>query len=178
MRTFDYLVRHSNWLTTAALLVGLAAGATGTMDTAVTKLLAVHLPSLQPSMSADLEVDARLRVAALMGVGLLYAGTQHSRMTTGARACLSDIVVLALTHAGAPVLLAELCGSRPAEAHGARALFCALFCALTRARGGAQGGRRAWRWAGSTWAADRSCWTARWRTGWCANRKPLRLVRR
>ncbi len=87
MRTFDYLVRHSNWLTTAALLVGLAAGAVGSMDSAITKLLAVHLPSLQPPLSADLEVDARLKVAALMGVGLLYAGTQHSRMSTGKAAC-------------------------------------------------------------------------------------------
>jgi hypothetical protein len=80
---FDYFVRNTHWLTTAALLLGMSVGNAGTMvcdkftivlsvcvyvlyfvidwssskDTAMTKLLSIHLPALQPPLSAGLIVN-------------------------------------------------------------------------------------------------------------------------
>ena len=46
----------------------------------VEKILSVHIPALQPPSSADMEVAPIVQAAALLGVGLLFAGTAQRRM--------------------------------------------------------------------------------------------------
>jgi hypothetical protein len=81
---YDYLSRDSRALsmTSIALLLGMASCHVGTRDQAVTKMLTVHVPSLHPELSTtDLEVQPSVQIAAVMGLGLLYLGTTHRRMT-------------------------------------------------------------------------------------------------
>ena len=78
-RLFDYLAR-AHVMTSMGLLLGISATMMGTMNSAITKLLSVHLPLLHPPASADLEVPPSLEVASLIGLGLLYKGSSHRRI--------------------------------------------------------------------------------------------------
>lgn len=78
-RLYDYLAR-ANVMISIGLLLGISATMMGTMDTAITKLLSVHLPMLHPPTSADLEVPPALEVVSMIGLGLLYKETCHRRM--------------------------------------------------------------------------------------------------
>ncbi|KAJ3688112.1 hypothetical protein LUZ61_017276 [Rhynchospora tenuis] len=60
-------------VTSAGLLLGLAASNRGTMDPEISKTLNVHIPSRQP----EIELPTLLQVAALMGIGLLFEGSAH-----------------------------------------------------------------------------------------------------
>ncbi|RPA77459.1 hypothetical protein BJ508DRAFT_228770 [Ascobolus immersus RN42] len=77
---FKYLTpKHT--MTSIGLLLGLAASFLGTMNTMVTKLLSVHVTRLLPPGSAELNLSALTQAAGVMGIGLLYCGTQHRRMS-------------------------------------------------------------------------------------------------
>lgn len=60
----------------------------GTMDINVTKALSVHVSALLPATSTELNIAHNIRVAAIMGVGLLYQCTGHLHM---AEVMLSEI---------------------------------------------------------------------------------------
>jgi len=62
------------------LLIGVAASYLGTMDVMVTKKLSTQLEALLPPSATELPLTHNTQVAALMGVGLLYANTGHRHM--------------------------------------------------------------------------------------------------
>ncbi len=80
VRLFDYLAR-AHVMTSVGLLLGVSATMCGSMDNSITRLLSIHLPMLHPPASADLEVPPALQAASLIGLGLLYKGSCHRRMT-------------------------------------------------------------------------------------------------
>ena len=79
---YSYL-RHRHDYTNIAVLLGAAAAAAGTMDTSLSKILRLYLPSLIPGASVNDTVHVTLQVqsAVLVGVGLLYRGSAHRLMT-------------------------------------------------------------------------------------------------
>ncbi len=79
-KVFDYL-SAGHEITSVGLLLGMAASKRGSMDAGIAKLLSIHIPSLHPPSSTDLEVPPNVQTAALLGIGLLYQGTAHRRMT-------------------------------------------------------------------------------------------------
>lgn len=77
---FKYLTpRHT--MTSIGLLLGLAASYLGTMDTLITRLLSVHVIRMLPPGAADLNLSPLTQTSGIMGIGLLYCGTQHRRMS-------------------------------------------------------------------------------------------------
>lgn len=79
-KVYEYLsVSHE--LTGIALLLGMAASKQGTQDTAISRLLSVHVTALHPPLSQELDVPFRLQTAALLALGMLYRGTCHRRIT-------------------------------------------------------------------------------------------------
>ncbi|KZT04675.1 uncharacterized protein LAESUDRAFT_657451 [Laetiporus sulphureus 93-53] len=85
--TFSYLTPKHD-MTSIGVLLGLSAANVGTGNLHVTKLIAVHTPALLPTPSMDLNVPLITQAAGLIGIGLLYMGTQNRRM---AEVCLSQI---------------------------------------------------------------------------------------
>uniref|UniRef100_A0A0C9RW07 ANAPC1 protein n=1 Tax=Fopius arisanus TaxID=64838 RepID=A0A0C9RW07_9HYME len=84
---YEYLVEcHES--TNVGLLLGLSATHRGTMDVSMTKLLSLHVETLLPPTSIELNVQQNVQVAALMGVGLVYEGTAHRHIS---HALLSEI---------------------------------------------------------------------------------------
>ncbi|XP_024938958.1 anaphase-promoting complex subunit 1 isoform X2 [Cephus cinctus] len=84
---YEYLV-ECHEVTSVGLLLGLSATHRATMDVAMTKLLSLHVETLLPPTSIELNVPQNVQVAALMGVGLVYQGTSHRHI---AHALLSEI---------------------------------------------------------------------------------------
>lgn len=78
MDLHDYLSK-GNDLTKVGILLGLAASRRGTMDSCAFVLLGIHLEGLLPSneYSTDMNVSPIVRVAAVLGTGLLYQATGH-----------------------------------------------------------------------------------------------------
>ncbi|KAH9418940.1 Anaphase-promoting complex subunit 1 [Dermatophagoides pteronyssinus] len=74
MHLHDYLSK-GNDLTKVAILLGLSASRRGTMDSTVFALLGIHLEGLLPSTSTELDVSPIVRVAAVLGTGLLFQAT-------------------------------------------------------------------------------------------------------
>lgn len=68
-------------LTSIGLLIGMAASIKGSMDNKLTKVLSVHAIALLPQGANDLNVPIQVQTAGLIGIGLLYYGTQHRRMS-------------------------------------------------------------------------------------------------
>jgi anaphase-promoting complex subunit 1 len=66
--------------TTVGILLGMAAAKHGTADTAVSKMLCLHIPALLPQPFAEMEVSAAAQTAAMTGIGLLYCSTAHRLM--------------------------------------------------------------------------------------------------
>ncbi|KAB7494829.1 Anaphase-promoting complex subunit 1 [Armadillidium nasatum] len=62
------------------LLIGISATMRGTMDIQTTKVLSIHLECLLPPTSTDLPIPHTAQVAAILGVGLVYADTGHRHM--------------------------------------------------------------------------------------------------
>ena len=58
------------------------------MDVRTTKLLSVHIESLLPPTSIELDLVQNIQVAALLGIGLLYQATAHRHI---AQVLLSEI---------------------------------------------------------------------------------------
>lgn len=77
---YDYL-STGHELTSLALLLGLAVSKRGTMDASIAKLLSVHVPSLHPPSSTDLDVPTNVQISALLAIGFLYEGTCHRHIT-------------------------------------------------------------------------------------------------
>ncbi|CAN8007085.1 unnamed protein product [Ixodes pacificus] len=75
----DYLLRNHE-LTSVGLLLGLAASNCGTMNLECTKLMSIHVDALLPPTSTELDVHPLVRVASVMGLGLLYAESGHRHM--------------------------------------------------------------------------------------------------
>lgn len=77
---YNYLTpKHP--MVSIGLLLGLSASFLGTMDGTITRLLSVHVTRLLPPGSADLNIAPLTQTAGIMGIGLLYANTQHRRMS-------------------------------------------------------------------------------------------------
>lgn len=77
---FKYLTpKHS--MTSIGLLLGLAASYMGTMDSLITRLLSVHATRMLPRGAAELNLSPMTQTSAIMGIGLLYCGSQHRRMS-------------------------------------------------------------------------------------------------
>ncbi|XP_059145256.1 anaphase-promoting complex subunit 1-like isoform X2 [Physella acuta] len=83
----EYISEGSE-LVTIGILLGMSAAKRGTMDQIVTKALSVHVSALLPPTSMELNIAHNTRVAAILGVGLLYQGTGHLHM---AEVMLSEI---------------------------------------------------------------------------------------
>eukprot|EP01133_Synstelium_polycarpum_P002635 gene2635-3039_t len=79
-KVFEYL-SLGHQLTSVGLLLGIASTKRATMEMSVAKILSVHIPSLHPPASIDLEVPSHVQIAAVLGMGLLYEGTANRRMT-------------------------------------------------------------------------------------------------
>ncbi|KAJ6153832.1 hypothetical protein N7470_006791, partial [Penicillium chermesinum] len=77
---FKYLTpKHT--MTSIGLLLGLSASYIGTMDTLITRLLSVHVTRMLPLGAAELNLSPLTQTAGIMGIGLLYCGSQHRRMS-------------------------------------------------------------------------------------------------
>lgn len=77
---YNYLgPKHTH--TSIALLIGMAASKLGSMDTKLTRVLSVHIVALLPLGSSDLNISTLVQTAGIIAMGLLYAGSQHRRMT-------------------------------------------------------------------------------------------------
>ncbi|KAJ2001565.1 Anaphase-promoting complex subunit 1, partial [Coemansia thaxteri] len=79
-QVFKYLsIRHG--LTSIALLVGSACAHRGTMNSSVSKILSLHIPNLLPPGSSELMLlSYGTQAAAMLGLGLLFMGSQNRRM--------------------------------------------------------------------------------------------------
>ncbi|XP_032663807.1 anaphase-promoting complex subunit 1 isoform X2 [Odontomachus brunneus] len=87
LNTYEYLV-DCHEATSVGLLLGLSATYRGTMNVSMTKLLSLHVETLLPPTSIELNVPQNVQVAALLGVGLVYQGTAHRHIS---HALLSEI---------------------------------------------------------------------------------------
>lgn len=77
---FKYLTpKHT--MTSIGLLMGLAASYRGTMDALITRLLSVHVTRLLPPGAAELNLSPLTQTTGILGIGLLYCGSQHRRMS-------------------------------------------------------------------------------------------------
>ncbi|XP_058810342.1 anaphase-promoting complex subunit 1 isoform X2 [Phymastichus coffea] len=84
-------IEHSGFLMALGLnghLKNLAPFSMSSMDVSMTKLLSLHVETLLPPTSIELNVQQNVQVAALMGVGLVYQKTSHRHI---AYALLSEI---------------------------------------------------------------------------------------
>ncbi|KAJ2744240.1 Anaphase-promoting complex subunit 1 [Coemansia sp. BCRC 34301] len=79
-QTFRYLtIRHG--LTSIALLLGLACAHRGTMNSDVSRVLSLHIPSLLPPRSSErMLLSYGTQAAAMLGLGLLFMRSQNRRM--------------------------------------------------------------------------------------------------
>ncbi|KAJ8102476.1 hypothetical protein POJ06DRAFT_244731 [Lipomyces tetrasporus] len=77
---YNYL-RPKHTLTSIALLLGMSTSYLGTLNPKMTKVLSVHVVALLPAGSADLNISGPMQTAGIMGVGLLYYGSHHRRMS-------------------------------------------------------------------------------------------------
>ncbi|KAI5296470.1 Anaphase-promoting complex subunit 1 [Ascosphaera acerosa] len=77
---FKYLTaKHTT--TSVGLLLGLSVSFLGTMDAFITRLLCVHVTRMLPAGSAELNLSPLMQTAGVVGIGLLYCGCQHRRMS-------------------------------------------------------------------------------------------------
>ncbi|CCH41746.1 Anaphase-promoting complex subunit 1 [Wickerhamomyces ciferrii] len=67
--------------TSIGLLLGMSASLKSTMDVKLTKVLSVHVVALLPHGATDMIIPVSVQTAGLIGIGLLYAETQHRRMS-------------------------------------------------------------------------------------------------
>ncbi|KAG0307174.1 Anaphase-promoting complex subunit 1 [Dissophora globulifera] len=67
-------------LTSTGLLLGLACAHRGSMNSAITRVLSVHMPALLPESSLELDLSPITQIACVLGIGLIYMETSHRRM--------------------------------------------------------------------------------------------------
>lgn len=76
---FPYMEpRHD--FTSVGLLLGLASSFAGSEDILITKVLSLHTHALLPQGSMELNASALIQSTALVGVGLVHAGSRNLRM--------------------------------------------------------------------------------------------------
>jgi anaphase-promoting complex subunit 1 len=84
---FEYLMKGSEPIS-IGLLLGIASTYVGTMNVLVTKKLATQLEALLPPSATELPLSPNTQVAALAGLGLVYANTGHRHMV---EVCLREL---------------------------------------------------------------------------------------
>ena len=72
----DFLSRGHE-LTLVGILIGISAAKRTSMDQDITRMLSIHVRSLQPESSMELEISPNVQTAAILSVGLLYQGTSN-----------------------------------------------------------------------------------------------------
>ena len=72
----DFLSRGHE-LTLVGILIGISAAKRASMDQDITRMLSIHVRSLQPESSMELEISPNVQTAAILSVGLLYQGTSN-----------------------------------------------------------------------------------------------------
>ena len=72
----DFLSRGHEFML-VGMLLGIAAAKRTSMDQDITRMLSIHVRSLQPESSMELEISPNVQTAALLSVGLLYQGTSN-----------------------------------------------------------------------------------------------------
>jgi anaphase-promoting complex subunit 1 len=77
---YRYLTQEHD-ATTVGVLIGMAAAKRGSMDSTISKMLFLHIPSRHPPSFPEIELPSAVQAAALLGVGLLYQGSAHRLMT-------------------------------------------------------------------------------------------------
>ncbi|KAJ1978563.1 Anaphase-promoting complex subunit 1 [Dimargaris verticillata] len=77
-QAFHYLATK-HVATSVGMLLGLAAAYRGTGDDTVARLLAIHVPAFLPPNSSELQLSPLNKMAGIMGMGLLFAQTNHRR---------------------------------------------------------------------------------------------------
>ncbi len=77
---YEYLTQGQDTMTVGTLL-GVSASYRGTADSACSKMLCLHVPSLLPPHLSSMEISSTVRCAAVAGLGILYMGTGHRLMT-------------------------------------------------------------------------------------------------
>ncbi len=77
---YEYLTQGQDTMTVGTLL-GMAASYRGTADSACSKMLCLHVPSLLPPHLSSMEVSSTVRCAAIAGLGVLHMATGHRLMT-------------------------------------------------------------------------------------------------
>ncbi|CAG8532055.1 7553_t:CDS:2, partial [Acaulospora morrowiae] len=78
----DYLMKTPKHdITTIALVLGLPASYIGTMNTEITKFVAVHVTAMFPPKSTSLNVSPLVQTASILGCGLLYMETCNRYMS-------------------------------------------------------------------------------------------------
>lgn len=76
VHAYRYLApRHA--LTTTGLVLGLGASFRASADPAARQLMAVHAAAFLPAGSIPLRLDTPTQAAGLLGMGLVFAGTDH-----------------------------------------------------------------------------------------------------
>ena len=76
---YRYLAQEHD-ATIIAVLLGMGAAKRGSMDSVISKMLFLHLPSRHPHNYPELEISSLVQAASLMGVGFLFQGTAHRLM--------------------------------------------------------------------------------------------------
>lgn len=80
---YRYLAQEHD-ATTVGVLLGMAAAKRGTLDSTVSRMLLLHVPSRLPASCPELELSPTVQSAALLGTGLLYQESCHRCACTGA----------------------------------------------------------------------------------------------
>lgn len=68
------------------------------MDVQATKLMSIHLEPLLPPTSIELDIQQNILVAALLGVGLLYQGSEHHHYAQALLHEIGQYLLLLLNH--------------------------------------------------------------------------------
>lgn len=76
---FPYMEPRHDY-TSCGLLLGLACSFAGSEDLLITKVLSLHTHALLPLGSMELNASPVVQCSALLGLGLVYAGTRSLRM--------------------------------------------------------------------------------------------------
>ena len=75
--TMHEFLSRGHELTLVGILIGISAAKRASMDQDITRMLSIHVRSLQPESSMELEISPNVQTAAILSVGLLYQGTSN-----------------------------------------------------------------------------------------------------
>ena len=72
----DFLSKGHEFML-VGILLGIAAAKRTSMDQDITRMLSIHVRSLQPESSMELEISPNVQTAAILSVGMLYQGSAN-----------------------------------------------------------------------------------------------------